>query len=925
MQRNIIVLIGLICIALGSSSQTIAKKMLSTEDFATWKIIPNKSISNNGKLVVYEVNPLKGDGKLMIAQGAQSKEIQRAHKAQIGSESDFVVFNIKQPVDTLRKAKKDKVKKNNIPKDSLGIYLVKQKEFVAFPKLKSFKIAEENARWVAFSQEQSKEKKDTTCKTEKIKQPGEGLVLFNVHNKDTLKLNNITEYFWAKKGSALVCVQQKKDSLTTFSTVKWFDSSSGSFLNLYTSRGWIKKVTLDELGERCVFLMSQDTVDEKTYALYSVEKNGATQEIVNAGSQGMPIGWSPSEFGKIRFSEDGSKVYLGTADIPVVATKDTLLDEEKPKVDVWNWKDLKLQPQQLLEVKKEKERTYLSVYHIDEKRFVQLADVNIPQVSTILKGNGNSAFGSSNLPYQRASSWTGGGLRDYYLIDQETGIKRQIVTNKAYAKISPQGKYIIYWEPKDSSFYSVSTDINNLEIVSLTKKIPVSFFNEWNDRPMDATPYGIAGWSEDDRFVFIYDRYDIWKLDPTDEKVPVCMTKAFGRRNLTRLRYQKLDKDLEYIPTNKSILLNAIDQRTMSRGYFNARLNSVKDPGLLVMDKFMFSDVKKAKQSDKIIWTKQNCKTFPDVWCGNLRFEHAQKISEVNPQQNDFVWPEVELVEWTSFSGEKLKGLLYRPENLKSDHKYPMIVYFYERSSETMHSHIYPKPSHSTINKSFYASNGYLVFVPDITYNNGYPGKSAYNAIVSGTQYLVNKYSYVDRKKIGLQGQSWGGYQTAWLITQTNMYAAAMAGAPVSNMTSAYGGIRWGSGMSRMFQYEHTQSRIGGTLWDKPLLYIENSPVFHAPKVTTPLLMMHNDNDGAVPWYQGIEMFVALRRLDKPVWLLNYNGEEHNLPTKSWANRMDLSKRMFQFFNHYLKNKPAPEWMEKGIPALEKGENLGYD
>jgi len=281
-------------------------------------------------------------------------------------------------------------------------------------------------------------------------------------------------------------------------------------------------------------------------------------------------------------------------------------------------------------------------------------------------------------------------------------------------------------------------------------------------------------------------------------------------------------------------------------------------------------------------------------------------------------------VEWTSFSGEKLKGLLYKPENLDPNHKYPMVVYFYERNSELLNRHQHPSPSHSTINKTFYNSNGYLVFVPDITYRDGYPGQSAYNAIVSGTQHLINKYPFVDEKHIGLQGQSWGGYQTAYLITQTDMFAAGMAGAPVSNMTSAYGGIRWETGISRMSQYEHTQSRIGGTLWEKPLHYIENSPLFYAPKVNTPLLMMHNDNDGAVPWYQGIEYFVALRRLDKPVWMLTYNDEPHNLKTTSWANRVDLSTRMFQFFNHYLKGKPMPEWMEKGVPAIEKGKNLGY-
>jgi dipeptidyl aminopeptidase/acylaminoacyl peptidase len=307
-----------------------------------------------------------------------------------------------------------------------------------------------------------------------------------------------------------------------------------------------------------------------------------------------------------------------------------------------------------------------------------------------------------------------------------------------------------------------------------------------------------------------------------------------------------------------------------------------------------------------------------------MDFNNPVQISTANPQQKSFNWATTEQVSWLSFTGEKLRGTLYKPENFDSAKEYPMMVYFYERSSEGIHRHYTPYPSHSIINKTFYASNGYLVFVPDITYAIGYPGQSAYDAIVSGVQYLINSHPYVDKKRIGLQGQSWGGYQIAHLITQTNLFAAAMAGAPVSNMTSAYGGIRWGSGMSRMFQYEHTQSRIGGTLCDKPMQYIENSPVFFAPKVNTPLLMMHNDNDGAVPWYQGIEYFVALRRLNKPVWMLNYNGMKHNIETKYWANRVDLSTRMLQFFNYYLKDEPAPDWMINGLPAIEKGNSLGY-
>lgn len=926
MMKNFL-LVLLLLVGANLFAQKQAKKTLTIDDFAAWKTIVNPLISNNGKYVVYELNPQKGDGNLIIVHNNSSDTIPRGKNAKIGSNSDFAVFNIKQTEKQIRKAKIEKVKKDKMPKDSLGIFLFKEMELIKYPKSKSFKLAEENANWLAFLTEPSKEKKDTSENTERkkiLKQPGDKLVLFNVKTKDTLEFKNVTEYTFAKMGAAIYFVQQTKDSVNTYSSLKKFATENSVLQEISNSEGWIKKVTCNEEGEKYAYLHSKDTIDEKIYSLYSGDVSGSAELIVNQQTKGIPVGWSPSENGTIYFSKNGMKLYFGTAEMPKPEPKDSLLDEDKPKVDIWNWKDLKLQPQQKIEAERNKKRTFLAVYFLNEKKLMQLADIHIKSVSTLKKGDLNVGLGYNADPYQRESSWTGKSNRDYYLLDFESGIKRQILTEQSNARLSPQGKYLVWYNTSDSSYYSKSTNINLLDTISLTKVIPVSFYEETHDSPSDPRPYGIAGFSEDDRFVYIYDRYDIWKLDVSGEKVPVNMTKTFGRRNATRLRYVKLDKDLDYIPGNETILLSAIDERTMSRGYFGTKLNAVKDPDLLVMDKYMFGRPQKAKEADKILWTKQNVSIFPDLWCSNLSFLHAKKMSTANAEQEQFVWPEVKLVEWNSFSGETLKGLLYTPENLNPNKKYPMVVYFYERNSENLYRHQHPFPSRSTINKSFYASNGYVVFVPDITYKNGYPGESAYNAIVSGTQYLTNNYSFIDKDKIGLQGQSWGGYQTAWLVTKTDMYAAGMAGAPVSNMTSAYGGIRWQTGMSRMFQYEHSQSRIGGTLWEKPLLYIENSPVFFAPKVKTPLLMMHNDNDGAVPWYQGIEYFVALRRLNKPVWMLTYNGEPHNLSATSWANRVDLSTRMFQFFNHYLKGETMPEWMEKGVPAIQKGENLGY-
>ena len=303
------------------------------------------------------------------------------------------------------------------------------------------------------------------------------------------------------------------------------------------------------------------------------------------------------------------------------------------------------------------------------------------------------------------------------------------------------------------------------------------------------------------------------------------------------------------------------------------------------------------------------------MW-GDLSFKNFKQVSDINPQQKDYNWANVELIKYKDYNGKIIEGLLYTPENLDRSKKYPMIVYYYERYSHDIHNYYAPRPSASTIHPTEYASNNYVVFIPDITYDEGHPAKGAYNAIMSGTDHIIKNYSFVDSTKMGLQGQSWGGYQTAQLVTMTKRFACAMAGAPVSNMFSAYGGIRWGSGLSRAFQYETGQSRIGKNIWEGHNLYMENSPIFHLPNVTTPLLIMHNDEDGAVPWYQGIELYMGLRRLEKKVWLLNYSGDDHNL--MKTGNRLDLSIKMKGFFDHYLHGVDAPKWLIEGVPAVDR-------
>jgi dipeptidyl aminopeptidase/acylaminoacyl peptidase len=381
-------------------------------------------------------------------------------------------------------------------------------------------------------------------------------------------------------------------------------------------------------------------------------------------------------------------------------------------------------------------------------------------------------------------------------------------------------------------------------------------------------------------------------------------------------RVVNLDREDRFIDPAQPLLLRAVDDETKASGFWQDRLGVNAQPTKIVMVDRNVGSPQKARNADQYMLTMSTFTEFPNLWTGS-RLDQMTKISDANPQQSEYRWGNVEIVSWLNMDGVPVRGLLYKPDDFDPSQKYPMVVYFYEQHTNGLHGYSTPT-GRNVINAPVYVSKGYLVFMPDIYYTDGYPGPSAVKTIVPGVQMLIQK-GFVKEDGIGIQGQSWGGYQTAYVITQSNLFTAAMAGAPVANMTSAYGGIRWESGNSRTSQYERGQSRIGGSPWEYPTRFIENSPLFYADRIETPLLMMHNDNDGAVPWQQGIEMYIALRRLNREVYLINYNGDAHN--PRRRANQRDMDIRMQQFFDHHLTGAPMPEWMKNGIPYLRKGSD----
>ncbi len=926
------------------------KRPLTHDDYDHWNNIIRPVISENGEWISYQVNPQDGDGVLCIYERRAKKTdtVHRASGQSFSGNSKFIAYRIVPEKEVVRQAKLDEKPQEEMPKDSLGITILENGGSVYYPSLKSFIVPEKGGNWMAFVYEYEKEiqeNNDENNESEAIegedsetqgekeneeedKEPDteliDKLVIFNPIENKKYEFENVTDYKISENGELIAFVTAECRDTVEVNKLKIFQANTEIRRKIFEKEGEFAQLEIDKEGKQLSFVFTSDTNDVKTYGLYYFEIDmEAPALLADSSSKHIFDEWHVSPHRSLSFSDSGKRLFFGTAPIPEPEPKDTLLDEEKYSLDIWHWKDSQLQPMQHVNLDDEKERSYLAVYEPAKNEFWQMADTTIRNVNTAGKGDARFAVGYDYQPYEIKLSWDISRYRDVYLFDIENREKKLLLEKATFVYgLSPGGNYLIWFDSEDKDWYV--HDNNTGSSRNISHEVPVPLYREKWDQPRPVPPSGIAGWFEDDEDVLVYDDYDIWQLDPEGKKEPVNITMHRGRDNYNIFRYIQTDKDELFIDKSEPLFLSVFNEKTKAAGfchYFLARRRPFFT-NLITEDKRFFF-VEKARNEDKIIWRKGDFKEYNDLYISNPDITDIVKISDANPQQDNYLWGEVELVEWTSFRNDTLQGLFYTPENMEPGKQYPMIVYFYERLSNRKHHHYVPSPSRSVISIPFCTSNGYIVFVPDIPYEIGYPGQSAYDAIVSGTQSMVERYDFIDRENIGLQGQSWGGYQVAWVITRTDMFKAAMAGTPVSNMFSAYGGIRWGSGMSRQFQYEQTQSRLGGSMWESPHLYYENSPIFFADKIETPLLIMHNDEDGAVPWYQGIELFTALRRLQKPAWMLSYNGEAHNLRRR--PNRIDLSIRMSQFFDHYLKGEPAPRWLKYGIPAIDKGRVSGYE
>ncbi len=887
------------------------KRTLTFDDILKWNRITETLISNDGNYIVYKEEPWKGDPTLKITtpKGIEKASILCGTGAKITADSKYLIYTLKTPVDTVRALKLKKTKKENMPGDKLVIYNLKENSSEEIEAIKSSKVPQEWAGWIAYQ-----------AKAEaKAKEKAFPLFIQNLNSGEVKEIPNVDSYVFAEEKEVITFISEG-DSLFS-AGVYVYNLKEDTETLIFEGKANLKQLTINKAGNKVAFI--GDTSDEKEpiYALYSWSGSGEAQIATNNENTSIPENWEISENGRLSFSDNDKRLFFGIA--PKKAPKDTtILDEEIPVLDVWHWNEEVLQTVQLNNKSKDAKKTYLAVYHFDKNQVVQLETELFSGIRPIKNGDADLLLGFSNRPYAVQAMWEGNPRHnDFFLVDIYTGKVKMIKKDcRATPSVSPGGKYV-YW------YNAIDTTLNTYDISSgkeyqiITPKT-VQVADELNDIPNPPGSYRYAGWLKNDEAFLVYDRYDMWKVDPINSMLPTLLTPN-GRDAKTSYRLVRFNpKRGEGIDVSETLLLKAHNEITRADSYHSFNLNSTNNTKVLYAENYKLGTPKKAKNKDVLVFTKEDFNTYPNLIATNLTLKKQVQVSDAAPQQNEFIWGTAELVSWKSLDGLTLEGTLHKPANFDPNKKYPLIVNFYEKSSQGLLGYRMPENNRSTVDYHYYTSNGYVIFNPDVYYKEGYPGESAFNCVMPGVNAVV-AMGFIDEKRIGAQGHSWGGYQVAYLATRTNMFAAIESGAPVVNMFSAYGGIRWGSGMNRSFQYEHTQSRIGKSIWESPLRYLENSPLFTLDKVQTPILIMHNDDDGAVPWYQGIEYFIGLRRLGKPSWLLNYNEADH-WPTKI-RDKHDFQIRMAQFFDHYLKDAPMPVWMKEGIPATKKGIDLGYE
>jgi len=940
----------LLLVALASHG-ALPPRPLQHEDFDAWRSISAGTLSRDGRWLAYASMPLEGDGEVVVRELATGKEQRlpigslppppltpadhnperpaprRDATLMITSDSRFLIVTQFPTQAERRTARRDP--KGAPVTEGVIILDLAFRQVQRVTDVKSVQIPVRGGPWLALLQNLPAPQKATPSgrpgepASPPSASPASQLILRRLDKTDPGSPDrvfpDVAEYTFSRDGGALVYTVSSASSPDQNGVYAIDPDATNPPDVLVSGPGRYRRLVWDRKNTQLIFLAERGgpTAGAPTWRIYHWKRGaGAAREQISSSTPGLPPDYLLSGEQAPSFSFTGESLQIWTAPAPksTPAKPVEIDEEERVSADLWHWQDDFLQPMQQQRADQDRKRAYAARFDLVSGILRQVGDPNLPNV--LFSADARRAFGRNDRAHRSRLDYEG-PFHDLYLVAPDTGERRLVrerLSDGAATQWSPDGRWLAFYDQRQ--WFAIQVESGRM--INLTSGIQARFDNELSDLPKSPPAYGAAGWTSDSTSFLIYDRFDLWQVFPAGG-IPRNLTHGLGRATQTSLRVQNVsprdpEDDRQGIDPGETLILRGESEVDRSTGYFRTSFEATTEPTPLLWKDKALQFVGRAADADVLLLTASRFDTYPDLHVTSPTFGPLTQVSHGNQQQEPFLWGTAELRTYRNLDGVELPSALFKPARFDPARKYPLIVYMYERLSQTVHTFVHPVPG-TTINPSFYTSRGYAVLMPDIAYRVGAPGPSAMACILPAVAEVVRE-GWVDEAAIGLQGHSWGGYQTAYLITQTPRFRAAAAGAVVGNMTSAYSGISIGSGRTRQYKYESEQSRIGHPVYENPLPYLENSPVFHADRVRTPLLMLHNDGDDTVPWEQGVELFLALRRAGKEVYLFNYHHEFHGLRRR--ADQKDYARRLSQFFDHYLQGAPRPEWMEKGIPFLDR-------
>jgi dipeptidyl aminopeptidase/acylaminoacyl peptidase len=862
--------IVLLCmLSMGIHSLSAQKKAVDDSAYQTWKRINSKSLSYNGKWMsystVFQDEAKENEKQIIILEAPKGKRLvfDKVNDLKFIGKKDWIQYS-----------KKDTTYLQNLKSGQKKVW-----------KSKHYTNALEGTDLLYY----------TRPEAEKGQFFLQRLVCYNLETNDSVSVNNIKSSRFLRNKS-IVYVQIEKDKIFLKHGIP-----GGKQQTVYSGNAAdFGDFQLNGNEDGGTFTLRENNSADFNGVYYFSLKDNSVKPLFNYDN--VKLNDPAYSISKTAYGLNENSNFIQLQVNSNKRPENTQI--AKSGVEIWKSNQGTMERrQELLRNSKTLPSEPKFLYDIKNNKVIKVASAGeFDQTAIPESGSFKGAFGIDKKPYAIEVDWTFNERNDIYWIDASTGKSTKVVSGVfGNPSWNPQGTFAVMYDEKQKSW--MVFDNASMQFKNISSQIPFPFSDANVDMASSNTAYGIAGWLNNGNTIVLYDQFDMWAIDLTNQKAAYTITNGFGRNNKIELRYSESGY-IGNLDHRKSITLMGFDIEHKSKGVYKLTNNNsvtkvFSNPDYNVRVEAVSGD------NSSVLFTKESYTVFQDLWWASSSFGSQQKMTDVNPQQKEYAWGTTKLVTWTSLNGKENQGNLYLPDHYDSKKTYPVIVHFYEKHTDDLNAYQLPEVSSSNINIPSYVSSGYIVFQPDVHYTYGDPGNSVYNDVISGVEYLIAK-GITEKGKIGIQGHSFGGYETSFLITKSDIFSCAIVGSGVSNFTSNYPVMR-SNGISTMFKYEADQYRMGSSLYDNLDGYIKNSPLFSAKNIKTPTLIFHNDNDRAVPYQEGQSLFFALRRLGKPAWLVNYKKEGHTLDDAE--NRKDWTIKMQQYFDYYLKGASKPDWM----------------